>query len=131
MTEVQRRYREATGERFTKVGLSTRAEIARPTLDNWLERGVMPTPEGMSRLGQAIGVPAAQLWARWLDLGSSQDGLDRIADEIAALRQVISESLPAPGVVVPLVQRALDDAAARLDSPSSLPPPDPGRSAEG
>lgn len=80
--EVERRYREHTGERFTKSGLSERASIGRPTLDNWLERGVMPPPEGMARLAEAVGVPAAQLWIRWLDLGMAQPALERIADAL-------------------------------------------------
>jgi transcriptional regulator with XRE-family HTH domain len=85
---VQDRYETHTGERFTKTGLAAATGIGRPTLDNWLERGVMPTVEGMTSLGKACGVPAAQLWVKWLDLGMS-DPLVRIADALDRAYPVI------------------------------------------
>jgi hypothetical protein len=87
-SEVQRLYEQHRHERFTKVGLATATGIGRPTLDNWLERGVMPTVEGMTSLGKACGVPAAQLWVKWLDLGMS-DPLVRIADALDRAYPVI------------------------------------------
>ena len=120
--EVERRYREHTGERFTKSGLSERASIGRPTLDNWLERGVMPPPEGMARLAEAVGVPAAQLWIRWLDLGMAQPALERIAD---ALERAYPPDLGPVGISAgpvspPSLDRLRDLAGGPLPDSSPL-----------
>lgn len=79
--EVQRLYETHRGEPFTKLGLSKVTGISRPTLDNYLEHGLMPPVEAMERLGSAVGVPSAHLWVKWLDLGMS-DPLVRIADAL-------------------------------------------------
>lgn len=79
--EVHRQYEAHHKVRFTKTGLSAATGRARPTLDNWLEKGKMPDAEGMADLAKAVGVPPAQLWVKWLDLSTS-DPLVRIADAL-------------------------------------------------
>jgi hypothetical protein len=108
--EVQRLYQAHRGERFTKTGLAAATGIGRPTLDNWLERGVMPTVEGMTSLGKACGVPAAQLWVKWLDLGMS-DPLVRIADALERAYPPTAEELEG--------RRRADAAAQALQAPEA------------
>ena len=79
--EVHRQYEAHHKVRFTKTGLSAATGRARPTLDNWLEKGKMPDDEGMADLAKAVGVRPAQLWVKWLDLSTS-DPLVRIADAL-------------------------------------------------
>jgi hypothetical protein len=98
-TEVQRLYREKTRERFTKTGLSDLTGIHRPTLDNWLEHGKMPPPDGMAKLAQAIGTPPAQLWIRWLDLGTPEPALERIAVALETMAGM-DATPPVPGQLV-------------------------------
>jgi lambda repressor-like predicted transcriptional regulator len=93
-TEVQRAFAKP-GLVTSKNGLHVATGIARPTLDNWLVKGIQPTPEGMAKMAEALGVDPAMLWLRWLDLPPPRDELGRIAEEIAALRQVLARPIEA------------------------------------
>lgn len=91
MAEVQRLYIARTGERFTKTGLSEAAGIGRPTLDNWLEKGVMPTADGLPKLAGALGVEPRGLWLRWFDLPVTDHYLARIADALERMAPSTAE----------------------------------------
>jgi transcriptional regulator with XRE-family HTH domain len=84
LRELERLYEQRTGERLTKSELHRATKISRTTLDGYIEGGVWPTPENMERLAQAVDVPHANLWARWLGLGMTEpdDNLKRIADAL-------------------------------------------------
>ena len=118
--EVQRLYEAHRKERFTKTGLATATGIGRPTLDNWLERGVMPTVEGMASLGRACGVPPAQLWVKWLDLGMS-DPLVRIADALDRAYPVTRPGEPPDATLEAAAHGAIADTSETHQGPRPRP----------
>lgn len=126
--EVVRRYREHTGSRFTKTGLSEASGIGRQTLDNWLEKGVMPSTGGMTALADAVGAPPSDLWLRWLGLEPPDEGLGQIAKEISALRLSLVR-----GAQVAIDAARGDPPEEPEDGPPSAPAASsrPGRPAAG
>lgn len=126
-TAVQRAFVEP-GKVRNKHQLHEATGIARPTLDNWLIKGVQPPLSGMRQMAEALGVDPAILWLRWLDLDPPDGGLDRIADEIALLRKALT-SEPTSGD--PEMEQRLDDAEARHANQSERRRGDRRDSAEG
>lgn len=94
--EAGERLSAAVIEAYGKPGLvrnqsqlSAASGVSRSVLDGWWT-GTMPKPENMQRVAGALGVPAERLWLRWLGYELPEPGLERIADEIKALRTAIT-----------------------------------------
>jgi hypothetical protein len=87
--EVIRLYEKRVGESYRKTGLHELTHIGRPTLDNWLETGVMPPVDGMEKLAGPLDTDAKHLYAVWLGIGQDS-ALERIASEIGLLRRTLS-----------------------------------------
>ena len=63
------------------LALAEWSGVNRAPLRNYLLHGMFPDPDVLARLADKLEVPAAHLWAKWLDLGMS-DPLNRIADAL-------------------------------------------------
>jgi transcriptional regulator with XRE-family HTH domain len=111
LREVQRLYLERTGRpTFSVLALSEWSGVNRQPLRNYLQNGVFPDPDVLSNLATALGVPVAQLWVKWLDLGMS-DPLVRIADALERAYPPTAEELEG--------RRRADAAAQALQAPEA------------
>lgn len=133
--EASRRLQEAVTEAYGKPAHVTNefqlvkvSGVARTTVDGYLRKGTQPGTEQMRRIARALGVPAEQLWLRWLGYEPPEPGLVRIAEEISRLRRALTEAGGDPATL-PSVRVAID--AAREDQeeePGDVRPSEPDAS---
>lgn len=126
------RLREAVTEAYGKPGkvrndnqLSKTSGVARTTLKGYLWGGVQPSTENMRDMAESLGVPAANLWLRWLGYEVPDAGLTRIANEISDLRAALLKRASPRAVAAE--RQDWESEPDRDGGADDEPPAEPGR----